>query len=162
MILLHGVIFKIIQTKLLGLCFSQIFLCYFKPINYDRWNHKALDHCHKWLPNVQKYVRAFLELLLWCEIHVSDEKALHHFQASLWDEKLKFLLWFSSLQAWKLHVKLPTGLVTYWSTCKARLQTTNARAKADTATKMLWILPITSIFHTSNGSNHRTQKDQVL
>ena len=49
-------------------------------------------------------------------------------------KRLKF--WFSSPQTKKLHIKLPTVLVVYYSAYNA-MQATNTRAKAETATKML-------------------------
>ena len=66
--------------------FKYDFIAIFKPINYDMQNCKALDYCQKELPNVQECIRVFLMLLLHYKTYVSDEKALHHFQARLWDE----------------------------------------------------------------------------
>ena len=54
-------------------------------------------------------------------------------------------------------MKFPIGLVAYCSIHQAT-QVTNARAKANTATKMLQIVKIASIFYTRNISNHRTLK----
>ena len=50
--------------------------------------------------------------------------------------KLRFKFWFSSPQAWKLHVKLLIGLIVFFSICNAMLAA-NARAKANAATKVL-------------------------
>ena len=58
-------------------------------------------------------------------------------------------------------MNLPIGLVAYYSICKAT-QETNARAKADTATKVLQIRQIAIVLYTSDGSYHGTLKDQVL
>ena len=77
--------------------------------------------------------------------------------------KLRLKFWCSSLQPWKLHVKLLTKLVASCSKHQPMYVTnTLAKAKANAATKMLQIIPIASIFHNSDGSNHRTRKDQVL
>ena len=74
--------------------------------------------------------------------------------------KLEFKLWFSSLQPWKPHTKLLTKLAAYCSKYQPTQETNVwARAKADAATKMLWIIPIASIFYPSNGSNHMAWKE---
>ena len=71
--------------------------------------------------------------------------------------KLEFMFWFSSLQPWKLHVKLLTELVEYYSKHQsAYANKAQAKAKANTATKTLKSIPIASIFHTSDSRNHRT------
>ena len=54
----------------------------------------------------------------------------------LFGMKLRFKLYFSIPQTWKLQVKLPIGLVAVCSIHKATLAT-NTRAKADAATKVL-------------------------
>ena len=75
--------------------------------------------------------------------------------------KLRFKFWFSIPRSWKLNVKLTIGLVVYCSIYKAIL-VNNSRAKANAATKVLQRIQITSIFHTSHGSKHRTLKNQVI
>ena len=75
--------------------------------------------------------------------------------------KIKLKCWYSNPQIWKLHVKFLIKLVASCSTYQA-MEATNARAKVDAATKMLKIIQITSISHTRDGNNHRTQKDHVL
>ena len=68
---------------------------------------------------------------------------------------LKFL--FSRPRIWKPYAKLLTKLVAFCSILQA-MQATNAHAKANAniATKKLYIIPIASISHTSDGNNHRT------
>ena len=39
-------------------------LHHLKPVNYNKRNHEALDHCHQQSPDVKEYIRAFLKLLL--------------------------------------------------------------------------------------------------
>ena len=58
-------------------------------------------------------------------------------------------------------MRFPIGLVAYFRIYQATRET-NARGKTDVATKMLQIIKITSILHTSDGKNDRTQKVQVL
>ena len=103
-------------NNLTWFAFKSDLLHHFKPVDYDIRNQEALDHFYQWSRSVQKYIRAFLKLLLCCKTHVSNEEALHHFQARFWDEvKIKF--WFRSLWPWKLHAKLLTELVAYCSRC---------------------------------------------
>ena len=78
--------------------------------------------------------------------------------------KLKFKFWFSSLQPWKLYTILAdqvgcntaVNISLYIQPMQKQMQKTNV------ATKTLRIIPITGIFHISNGSKHRTQKKRVL
>ena len=136
------------------------FLWHFKPIYYDRWNCQALDHYYQWSPNLQEYITAYLKLLLYCKTYVIEKK--HWFVFKLvYRMKLRLNFWCSSPLTWKLYVKLPIGLVASCSTHQA-MEVTNTKAKADIVTKILKITQIASIYHTSNGKNHRTQKDQVL
>ena len=52
----------------------------FKPVDYDRPNHEALDHCRQRSTDVSAYIRAFGLALLRCDTHVSEEESLHRFQ----------------------------------------------------------------------------------
>ena len=56
---------------------------------------------------------------------------------------------------------MPTGLVAFCSIHKAPLAT-NARAKANAATKVLQIIQNICVFYISDDSNHSNLKVQVL
>ena len=75
--------------------------------------------------------------------------------------KLRFRFLFSSPKTWRLHIKLLTRLLEFCSTQKDML-VTNARAKANTATKLLQKILITSTFYYRAGRNNRTLKGPVL
>ena len=69
------------------------FLSQFKPFDYDRLNHEALDWCGQCSSDVSEYIRAFRLALFRCDTHVSEEESLHRFQQSLWDkDKIQVLV----------------------------------------------------------------------
>ena len=54
-------------------------LFWFKPVDYNRLNHEALDQCRQQSSDVSEYIRAFILALLRCDIYVSEKESLHRF-----------------------------------------------------------------------------------
>ena len=93
--------------------------------------------------------------------HMWPIKKCYTTSKQVFEMKSRFNLWFSSPRTLNLHVKLLIGLVVVCSIYRAKL-VTNTMEKADTATKVLQIIQIASIFYTSDSSSYRTLKGQAL
>ena len=72
-------------------------LSQFKPVDWNRLNHEAIDQCRKRSSNVFEYIKAFRLALLRYDTHVSEEEDYTSFSKAC-GTKLRYRFWYNALQ----------------------------------------------------------------